>query len=251
MSFFNKRSKTLLGVGALAVAALSVGTVRYAIGSDHAGTVVTAQTRPGTDLSDLHIFPASDPNNVVLSMCVHPLIPAGNPNNVSFDNDVLYQFKIDNVGDSIEHLVIQARFTGSGANQKVYISGPVKPSRLGTVTQFETPYSTTGTFGQAFSPTAGMKVFAGLRSDPFFLDLSQLFAILPDRKDPLNPTPLTPAGQANVPQALAFRPPTGPNSAKDFLANYNVLSIVVELPKAQLIGKDGKIRVWETTSILQ
>ena len=245
MIFSTKRSKMLCGAGALAVAALAFGTTRFAIGSDHAGTVVTAQTRPGTDLSDLHIFPGTSANSVVLSMSVHPLIPAGtSPTAVSFDQDVLYQFKIDNTGDNVEDLVIQARFVGTGANQKVFIAGPVKPSMLGTVTKFYAPHSTVGTLNTPFEPTTGMKVFAGLRSDPFFIDLDQLFAILPDRADPLQTTPKTPAGQANVPQALGFRPPA---EAKDFLANYNVLGLVVELPKASL--GTGKIRVWETTSI--
>ena len=246
MIFSTKRGKMLCGAGVLAVAALAFGTTRFAIGSDHAGTVVTAQTRPGTDLSDLHIFPAADDSNkVVLSMSVHPLIPAGtSPTAVSFDQDVLYQFKIDNTGDNIEDLVIQARFVGTGANQKVYIAGPVKPTLLGTVTRFNTPYSTVGTLNTPFSPTAGMNVFAGLRSDPFFIDLDQLFTILPDRADPLQATPKTPAGQANVPKATSFR---APGDAKDFLANYNVLGFVVELPKASL--GTGKIRVWETTSI--
>ena len=35
--------------------------------------------------------------------------------------------------------------------------------------------------------------------------------------------------------------------AKDFLANFNVLAIVVEVPKALLGGKT--IGVWETTSV--
>ena len=241
---FTKRSTMLLGAGALAVGVLSLSTVRSAIGSDHAGTVVTAQTRPGTDLSDLHVFPGSNPNNVVLSMSVHPLIPAGNPNNVSFDQDVLYQFKIDTTGDGVEDLVIQARFVGTGANQKVLIAGPVKPSRTGTMTQFQTPYSLTGTFGVPFSPTPGMNVFAGVRSDPFFIDLEQLFTILPDRGDPLKNPPTTPAGQANVPQATSWRPA---GQARDFLANSNVLALVVELPKAKLGG--GKVGIWETTSL--
>lgn len=250
MIHLSKRNKMLLGAGLLAVGALSLGTVRSAIGSDHAGTVVTAQTRPGTDLSDLHIFPnPQNPANVVLSMSVHPLIKAGTAQGaVTFDQDVLYQFKIDNTGDGVEDLVIQARFTGSGLNQKVFIAGPVKPPRIGTVTQFATPYTTTGTFNTPFSPAPGVTVFAGMRSDPFFLDLSQLFAILPDRGDPLQNPPKTPAGQANVPQATSWRPA---GQAQDFLASYNVLSIVVELPKGQLGGPSGKIGVWETTSRAQ
>lgn len=245
MIFSTKRSKVLLGAGALAVAAFSFGSARHAVGSDHAGTVLTAQTRPGTDLSDLHIFPGSDARNVVLSMSVHPLIPKGNPKGVTFDPDVLYQFKIDTTGDNVEDLVVQARFTGTGANQKVFISGPVKPSRTGAVTQFETPHAVSGTFNKVFSPAPGMKAFAGLRSDPFFIDLSQLFVILPDRADPLFfPDVKTPAGQANTPKATTFRPK---GQAQDFLADYNVLGLVVEIPRSML--GSGKIRVWETTSL--
>ena len=247
MIFSSKRSKVLLGTSVAALAALSFGGARWAISSDHAGTVVTAQTRPGTDLSDLHIFPANGGKDVVLSMSVHPLIPAGTtPGSVTFDNNVLYQFKIDTTGDNVEDLVIQARFKGSGANQQVLIAGPVKPSRTGTITQFEKAYEKTGLFDKPFSPTTGMEVFAGMRSDPFFIDLDQLFAIFPDRKDPLLPSPATPAGQANTPQTTTFRPA---GQAKDFLANYNVLAIVVQLDKAKL--GNGKIRVWETTSRAQ
>ncbi len=250
MKSFNKRSATLLGAGVMALAALSIGTARFAVGSDHAGTVATAQTNPKTDLSDLHIFPSpTDANNIVLSMSVHPLIPAGTSRNsavANFDPNVLYQFKIDTTGDYVEDLVIQARFTGSGSNQRVFISGPVKPSMLGTTTKFETPYAVGGFLNKSFSPTPGMRVFAGLRSDPFFIDLDQLFAIFPDRKDPLlAPNVKTPPGQANVPQSTTFR---APGQAVDFLANYNVMGLVVELPKSR-IGT-GKIHVWETTSSL-
>ncbi len=245
MLFSSKRSKKLLALGAVAATALTVGAGRYAVGSDHAGTTITVQ-KPGTDLSDLHIFPATDPKNVVLAMSVHPLIPAGQatPSKLSFDTNVLYQFKIDTTGDKVEDLVIQARFVGTGANQRVLISGPVKPSRTGTTTVFETPYATQGTINQAFSPTSGMRVFAGFRGDPFFIDLDQLFNIFPDRGTPPGLRPAPPKGQENTPMTTSFR---APGQAKDFLANTNVLAIVVEVPRAKLGG--GKIGVWETTSV--
>lgn len=199
-------------------------------------------------MTDLHIFPGSNPNNVVLAMSVRPLIPAGQgtPAKFSFDTDVLYQFKIDNTGDNVEDLVIQAKFFNTGAGQQVTISGPVKPTRTGTVTTREAPYLTTGTINQTFSPTAGMQVFAGPREDPFFFDLEQFGNILPDRLTPPGLKPAPPAGQANIPQATSWRPP---GQAKDFLANLNVLAFVVELPKSRL--GNGKIRVWETTSVLR
>ena len=244
MKISTKRGKLLLGAGALAaIAAVSLGTAQFAIGSDHADTVESVN-KPGIDLTDLHIFPGQDSNNVVLALSVRPLIPAGQANKFSFDPDVLYQFKIDTTGDAVEDLVIQARFEGTGPNQKVFISGPIKPSRLGTTTQFETPYATTGVLNQTFEPTPGMKVFAGARADSFFLDLNQLGTILPDRLSALDPSKKKDTiMEANTPQTTTFRPK---GEAKDFFDNLNLLSIVVELPKSRLGG--GKIGVWETAS---
>ena len=264
MKISTKRGKLLLGAGALAaIAAVSLGTAQLAVGSDHADTVESVN-KPGIDLTDLHIFPGQDPNNVVLSLCVHPLIKPGDGLKTSFDPDVLYQFKIDTTGDFVEDLVIQARFEGTGTNQKVFISGPVKPSRTGTVTKFEQPYATTGVINQPFEPTPGMKVFAGGRADPFFLDLVQLGTLLPDRLSALPASSFPPlTGQtknsimeANTPQLTPQTTPPGQpttpsfrdkSEAKDFFDNYNLLSIVVELPRAKLGG--GKIGVWETASV--
>ncbi len=258
MKISTKRGKLLLGAGALAaVAAVSLGTAQLAVGSDHADTVESV-IRPAIDLTDLHIFPGQDPNNVVLALSVRPLIPKGQAANFSFDPDVLYQFKIDTNADFTEDLVIQARFQGTGANQKVFIAGPVRPSRFGLVTKFEAPYSTTGTLNTPFSPTPGMRVFAGARADSFFLDLAQLGVILPDRLSavPAGAVPGLNTGQefdtimnANTPKAGSWR---APGEAKDFFVDYNLLSIVVELPKSALADPTtkqvGKIGVWETAS---
>ena len=247
MTFSRKGRKALLGAGAIAVVALGFAASQWATASDHAGTTETV-AKPGIDLSDLHIFPGTDPNNVVLAMSVRPLIPAGQgtPDKFSFDTDVLYQFKIDTTGDNVEDLVIQAKFLGTGAGQKVLIAGPIKPARTGTISIAEGSSFTQGTINTTFSPTPGMKVFAGPREDPFFFDLEQFGNILPDRLVPPGLKPAPPAGQENTPMAASWRPP---GAAKDFLANFNVLALVVELPKARLGG--GKIRVWETTSVVR
>ncbi len=245
MILSKKSRKVLLGVSAAAVMAAGVATNHWATASDHAGTVQTV-SKPGTDLTDLHIFPGSNANNVVLAMSVRPLIPAGQatPSKFSFDTDVLYQFKIDNTGDNVEDLVIQAKFFDTGANQRCFISGPVKPTRTGTINVRETPLATSGVINQTFAPTAGMQVFAGFREDPFFFDLEQFGNILPDRLVPPGLKPPPPPGQENTPMAASWRPP---GAAKDFLANFNVLALVIEMPKAKL--GNGKIRVWETTSV--
>ncbi len=246
MRFSSARSKKLLLVGALATTALTVGIGRYAVGSDHADTAI-AVSKPGIDLTDLHVFPGASANSVVLAMSVRPLIAAGTTaDKVSFDTDVLYQFKIDTSStlDGVEDLVIQAKFEGKGARQRVRIVGPVKPSRTGITNVFEKSDSVVGTFNTPFTTSTGMRVFAGFRGDPFFIDLEQLFAILPDRGSTINPALKQPDGEANIARTGTFR---APGAAKDFLANLNVLAIVVEMPRSQLGG--GKIGVWETTSV--
>ena len=116
--------------------------------SDH-GDTAENYNRIGADLTDLFIFPSpQNDNNVVLVMDVHGLIPAGQ--SASFDTGVLYQFKIDNTGDSVEDLVIQAKFSGAGASQAVAIAGPMKPLTTGTTSIYGRRDPVLGTFNQAF-----------------------------------------------------------------------------------------------------
>ena len=220
-------------------------------GSDHADTPAIA-ANPGVDLTDVFIFPSpADAAKVVLVMNVHPLIPSG-VTSTTFDPSVLYQFKIANAGDPkhpVENLVIQAKFTGTGTNQTVQIAGPVKPSMTGTKSVFERPDAASGQINTVFTTGSGIKVFAGTREDPFFFDLEQFFNILPDRGTPL-PPPVgrNPPANPNMPQSTTFNPP---GVATDTLKGYNLLTIVLEMPRTMLTnGGDGsgKIRLWCTTS---
>ncbi len=240
----------LVALASLAAPAVLIGTSRA---SDHADTPDIA-SNPGTDITDVHIFPsATDPSKVVLAMSVHPLIAPGAGTTTAFDPNVLYQFKIDNSGDGVEDLVIQARFSGSNpANQKVSISGPVIPSTKGSLNKQEPMLPTMGSINAVFSPNATTKVFAGGREDAFFFDLEQFFNIFPDRAVPLGgAAPANP----NQPMQTTWR---APGVAKDFLSNgqYNVLAIVVEVPRNLLINRgsgsaarSSVIGVWCTTSV--
>jgi hypothetical protein len=223
---------------AIALAAIAAPAILISRGhaSDHADTPNIA-ANPGEDISDVFMFPsATNPNNVVLVMNVHPLINPGAGPSTSFDPNVLYQFKIDNSGDGVEDLVIQARFTGTGPTQSVSIAGPLRPSTTGSSNVVEKAWPTTGTINTTFSPTRNMTVFCGAREDPFFFDLDQFFTIFPDRATPLTGTPIS---NPDTPLATSWRPAPGPgvtNPAVDFLSahQFNVLSIVVELPKSAL-----------------
>ena len=244
-------------LGALTLAAAP------SLASDHADTVANA-TRPGADMADVYIFPSMQTaGNVVIAMNVHPLIPAGQGTTTYFDPNVLYQVKIDTDGDAniTEDLVIQVRFSGTGASQRAVVAGPYKPYTVGTTAMFARPYPTTGLINTSFSPTPGMTVFTGGRSDPFFFDLAQFFAILPDRGYPAGGqnSPFTTIMAADNPMSNGFRGfPAGSgyntSPASDLLPSFNVLSLVFEMPRTMLAnaatGTVGKIRVWETTSPL-
>jgi len=220
--------------------------------SDHADTAQIFQN-PGTDISDVFLFqsPSSD-GKVTLAMCVNPLIPMGQGGSKSFDPNVLYQFKIDNNGDAVEDLVIQARFSGTGPNQQMKLYGPLPPLVKGTTSVLLGGRPASGRINTSFGGFRGVRAFSGAREDPFFFDLERFFAILPDRATPITgievPNP-------NEPQLTSWREP---GEAVDFLSNggFNVMAIVVEVPKGSLKGRSrtqgnkNVIGVWCTTSVL-
>ena len=241
---FETRTWAFVGIAAFIAPLAIIGTSHA---SDHADTPEIA-ANPGADLTDVYVFP--DPgrsSKVVLAMNVHPLIAPKQGQKTYFDPNVLYQFKIDNNGDYVEDLVIQAKFGPAGPNQQVMIAGPLAPSTTGTRNVFETAFATTGVINQQFAPTDKMQVFAGGREDSFFFDLEQFFNILPDRASPITGMP---AANPNQPQQLSWRPA---GQAVDFLSNggFNVLSIIVDLPKMKLMPANGsgKINVWCTTNV--
>jgi Domain of unknown function (DUF4331) len=244
-----KISRRLLFAAAM-VAPLGLPCPSLLSASDHADTA-DIFNRIGGDMTDVYIFPSpSDPANVVLVLDCHGLIPGG-VHDVSFDPRMLYQFKIDNDGDFVEDLVIQVKFGSPGPAQSVYVAGPYKPFTTGTKAIFARRLPVVGAINESFEPIDGMRVFAGLRADPFFFDVGRFNSIFPDRGTPLTGKQVNFASiqAANTPQQPGFLPP---GQAADFLAGLNCLSIVVELPRAALAprGKPpGVIRLWETTSL--
>ncbi len=227
MNNFLKIAGVAVVLGAIGVAA------NFAIASDHADTVEVV-ANPATDLSDVFIFPSEEnSDNVVFAMMVRPLIPAGQSASARFDPNVLYQFKLDLNEDGIEDRVIQVAFEGDGQDQTVKIAGPFAPASTGTTNVAANFNGTTGTTGTPFNLPNGIRIFAGPREDPFFFDLEQFFTILPDRGVPSGLT--QPPANPNQPMATTWR---APGQAVDFLSNggFNVLAIVVEVPRSMVIN---------------
>ena len=216
-----KRKKLLLSV--LVASAIITGGIIYA--ADHIDSPTTTAD-PAGDITDLYVFSAQDPNNLVFVANTHGLLSPGSTGAAKFDENTLIEFNIDNNGDKVEDLVIQCKYDAASNSMVVY--GPVAPSATGTKSKLEgaasatvgvTPYGSTAITSTS---TAGIKLFAGPRDDPFFFDLNQYKKII--------------AGTAT-----SFN-----NPGTDAFAGTNVLSVVVEVPKSML-GGTGTLNVWLET----
>ncbi len=154
-----------------------IGLARWAGAADHRDSVsLTADAV--ADIADVYVFASpTNPNNVVLAMTVDGLIPPSETGMHFFDTDVLYQWKIDNNGDAVEDLVIQARAVGNRNGQQMRFRGPAVPSLAGA----ESVLLTGRDLGRVrvssgaeaiVSNEGGIHLFAGVRDDPFFFDLT-------------------------------------------------------------------------------
>jgi hypothetical protein len=149
-------------------------------------------------------------------------------------------------------MAIQFQASAAGPSQTVNVYGPFAPtpgtvSVLGPATGSVAFNSTS-----AAALTNGMRVFVGPRADPFFFDLFQFFSFLPDRN-------YQTAGAApKAPFSFKFPAPSGAfascvqGTPSDALSsnNFNVLSIVIEAPRALIAPASGSqtIHLWATTS---
>ncbi|HEX9510030.1 MAG TPA: DUF4331 family protein [Puia sp.] len=208
-----------------ASAVLILGGIVYA--ADHMDApAVKGQT---TDITDLYVFEGKNTDNLVFVGNSQGLMAPAVTGAAKFDPHTLIQFKIDNDGDNVEDLVIQAIYQDG----KVNFYGLDRPSLTGARTKIEkgdflgsvavTPYGSQSPI--VATGEHGIKFFAGPRDDPFFFDLDQFHRITGGTATSFN------------------------NPGKDTFAGTNVLSLVIEVPKSQLHAKMGKINVWLTTSV--
>jgi Domain of unknown function (DUF4331) len=246
---------------------VSLFTFKAARGSDHQDSP-TVVSNPLADITDVYTFPnPKDASKVALVMDVRPLIPSGMTAGIALDPNVLYQFKVANMGVSTnaihENAVIQFTADSAGTGQTITLYGPKAPHEVGTK---NTTVTASGSFpfNKATTLKNGIKVFVGPRRDPFFFDLAQFFKIIPDRNYQNQPNPPPPTARsfrfASASQPITLNG-TSFGTARsnkcviskpsDLLAPYNVISIVIEMPKKMLAppgGKPGPIALWATTA---
>lgn len=209
-----KINKTLLGIGTLIAAGM------LAISADH---IDAPAVKGGTaDITDFYAFQGQNTSNMVFVANVQGLIAPSATGAAKFDEGVLVEINIDNTGDAVEDLVIQA----IPRNGKMYFFGPAKPAAPGTMSTIMTgsPLGSVDitAYNGAESITTtpnGSKLFAGPRDDPFFFDFGQYTEIINGR-------------------ASGFK-----NPGTDTFAGSNVMSIVVEVPKSTL-GSAATLNTW-------
>ncbi|AXO79841.1 DUF4331 domain-containing protein [Olleya aquimaris] len=208
-----KNFKFILGVGVFAAASF------FFLSADH---IDAPAVQGGTsDITDFYAFQGEDTNNLVFVANVQGLLSPTASASASFDENVMIEFNIDNTGDNVEDLVIQA----IPRDGKMYFFGPVAPGTTGLSSRVMTDATQTVVDITAYGESAmtetsnGITAFAGPRDDPFFFDFNQYSAII--------------AGDAT-----AFNDP-----GTDTFAGTNVMSIVVEVPKS-MIGGTGTINTW-------
>jgi hypothetical protein len=210
-----KKSKLYVSLSLIAVTGLLL------VAADHIDSPGVSNT--GNDITDVYAFQGADTNNLVFVVNSQGLLTPGTTGAATFKENVLTEINIDNNGDNVEDLVIQAIKRGS----KMYFFGPVAPGTPGTSSTIKTSNAAGSVeisqYGSAAitSTLGGMKFFAGPRDDPFFFDLGQYQAVLGG--------------------AAGFN-----NPGTDTFAGTNVLSTVIEVPKSML-GSSASISVWAET----
>ena len=221
--------RMLFGTALAGIVGLGAVTVRQLSSADHIDAPITTNDADA-DINDVFVFTSpSDPSRVVFAMTVHPLIAPAEATTAQFPTNMLYQWKIDTDADAVEELVIQARVIDDNGTPTLVIRGPAAPLMTGTETrELQDAAVVSGrvsTASEAFviEGSNGVRAFAGVRDDPFYIDLTQLLAILGG-------------------SATSFNDP-----GSDTLEGLNTLAIVVEIP-ISMLGGATNIGVWATSS---
>jgi hypothetical protein len=213
---------------------------------------------PRADNTDVYAFVSpDDPDKVTIIANYIPLeAPASGPNFYSFDDTVRYEINIDNDGDAREDLSYRFRFTTQTRNGGTFLynTGPITslddpdwnrpqtyrvqlvkskgPNRRQVLGEnLPTPPVNIGPRSTPDYPALAadavhtlpgdVKVFAGQRDDPFYVDLGSVFDLLGLR--PFN----------------AFHViPLAPEPGVDAVARYNTHAIAIQVPISQLTIPD-------------
>ncbi|MEZ4272272.1 MAG: DUF4331 family protein [Myxococcota bacterium] len=226
------RHKTPWGVllGALLVA--NVG-----LAADHIDSPAVV-AEPTADITDIYAWMSPDAEKLNLIMNVNPFAGSG----ATFSDAVQYVFHINSSAtygaQQTEEQVI-CTFSGNTHIEcwagDSYVSGD--PSNTGGLANKD----------------GSLRVFAGLRDDPFFMEFTgftQTVAAVVDAAPSLSFDPNgCPELSSDVGAALRTQLASGASgsAATDTFAGSNVLSLVIQLDKSVVTSGGGLLGVWGST----
>jgi hypothetical protein len=175
-----------------------------------------AVAEPAIDIADLYVFPSpSQPGRLVLVLTVFPNARPG----ALFSDAAAYRFRIRPVAIPAAGPTSRFEVGADEYDVTVTFKAPLTPDQAGSPLQEGTvtlPNGVEVAFGVDDGQMAeafGLRVFAGLRMDPLFIDGAGYVQTLGTRQ-------------------IAFQTP-GINSAE----GWNILGIVVELDVATIFGQ--------------
>jgi hypothetical protein len=186
-----------------------------------AGDIAPHSEHGDRDINDVYVFQGRNASRTVLAMTTNPAI---NLFGGSFGMNVRYVINVDNDGDARPDKAYVWRFGAPGGNGAQaytvtrYSGGNARSLAQGVA------WGSGSTGGSGVGTAKGdSKVFAGVRSDPFFFDLTGfLGTVLDVGTDKLGTNPT------------------------DFFTPLNTNAVVIEVPDDALGGTN--IGVWGTTS---
>ena len=236
------RSGSLLAAAGLALAL--GGAPLLASGADHldapalggltnsSGDFAPHSEHGDRDINDVYVFQGSNASRTVLAMTTNP---ATNFFGHDFGTNVRYVINVDRNGNSVVDLAYVWRFGspagGPGGAQSYTVTRYTGVNAMTMTTGIQIAWGSTGGTGIGTAKDGG-KVFAGLRSDPFFFDLTgfvgTVFGIGTDNLQVID------------------------GNASDFFAALNTNAVVLEVPDAALgatnIGVWGSTQYWNGSS---
>lgn len=241
---FTLNWKKALGLGGLLLGLMTVaGTATFVNASDHDDGETEIKGR-NLNLTDLYVFREGDQNpNASAEDLV--FIMNTNPRSVArqqyyFSTKARYEFMVSRVADKdasptgTPDVTLQFTFGAPNAQgQQSYTMTMIDNGQSTSITGQTTALDGDPIVNSATVAGSPVKVFAGLREDPFFFDVEQFFRVR--------------AGALGIGPAVGFR---DPSEAIDFTTGYNVNAIAVQIPIELLKGdtEATTFDVWQTIS---
>ncbi|HEY6461323.1 MAG TPA: DUF4331 family protein [Polyangiaceae bacterium] len=233
-----RTSRVLATVAVLGGCAAVVGYSASALSADHQDSPAT-RASPTADINDVYSW--VDGDNVVLAMTIYPAAPTG----ALFDDRVQYVFHTSSgagFGATSTYTDVIATFDTS-TPQKISLW-------VGAVEYLTGDASSANGLSSA---DGKVKVFAGLRADPFFFNLEgfkNTVATVESLAGTLTPNDagcpgLSGGQQTTLATELATSPDGG--APVDHFATFDGLAIVVSVNKALLTAGGPVMSVWAGT----